>query len=275
MLEKKRVRKNKSKKTGKSRRTSPGRSRSGAGMLSGFLTTGGLICLSLLFMLGHDVMTQGHMFAAGKIEVIGNHRLTDSRVLALAEIEPGANIFAVNLGAARKRLLADGWVAEARVGRQIPDRLVIRVREHEPLALLDLGEKYILSREGTVIKEYEAADDDFALPLVTGLTYSDLPLAGDAQTAPFAALMQMLRVAQTDKGALSLDRLEKIDVDMELGITLYATGPVKFARIGYAKYEEKYRRVERLLACLDRKPDDPALEIMSLESDSRIVAGPF
>lgn len=272
MLEKKRVRKNKSKTPRKSRRTSA--FRSGAGMFSSLFIAGGLVFLSLLFVLGHDVITQGRMFAAKEIVVLGTHRLGEEKVLALAGTEPGANIFSVNLGAARKQLLAGGWVAEARVGREIPDRLVIRVREHEPLALLDLGEKYLMSREGTIIKRWETADGT-AFPQVSGLAYSDLPLAGDEQTQSFAALMQVLRVAQADDGALSIDRLAKIDVDKELGITLHATGPVKSVRIGFAKYEEKYRRVERLLAALDRGPEDPALEITAIESDSRIVAGPF
>jgi len=272
LSEKNRVRKNKPKSPGKGRRW--GLPRPGAGKFSALLAAGGFFCLSLLFVLVHDVITQGRMFEAKEIEVIGNHRLTDARVLALAGIEPGANIFAVNLGIARRRLLSDGWVAEARVGRGIPDRLVIRVREHEPVALLDLGKKYVMSREGTIIKQWEATDS-FALPLVTGLTYSDLPLAGGEQTAPFGVLMQVLQVAEADDGALSMDRLEKIDVDGQLGVTLHASGPVKRVRIGFGKYEEKYRRVERLLAALDRRPEDPALEIMAVGSDQRIVAGPF
>jgi cell division protein FtsQ len=269
-LAKKKVRKNKPKSRGKGKRTV----RPGTGKLKAVLTAAGLFGLSLLFVLGHDVLTQGRMFAAREIVVMGNHRLTEAKVLALAGIEPGANIFAVNLGTARKRLLADGWVAEARVGREIPDRLVVRVREHEPAALLDLGGTYVMSWEGTIIKRLEETDD-FSLPLVKGLSYSDIPLAGGASTDSFDALLQVLRVARKDSGALCLDRLEKIDVDRGVGITLHATGPVKSVRIGFARYDEKYRRVERLLASLDRRPEDPALEIMAIESDNRIVAGPF
>jgi cell division protein FtsQ len=239
-----------------------------------FLGVGGILCLSLLFVLGHDVLTQARMLAAKRIEVIGNRYLTESRVIELAEITPEQNIFTVNLKVARERLLSDGWIAEARVGREIPDRLVIRIEEHEPAALLDLGEKYILSREGTVIKRWEETDT-FLLPLVTGLSYSDLPLEDGGQNKFFAMLMQVLRIAQADNGALSLSRLERIDVDRGLGIILHANGPVALARIGFEKYEEKYRRVERLIAALDREPSDPALKIMELESDSRIVAGPF
>ncbi len=271
MLEQKRIRKNKPKRQKKDRKSANGGK---SGMLSVFLYTGVILFMSLLFILGYDIITQGRMFAAKEIVVIGNHQLSREKVLKLAGIAPGVNIFAVNLGVARKRLLSDGWVAEARVGRDIPDRLVVRIREHEPLALLDLGEKYIMSREGTVIKRWEKTDP-FKLPLVTGLTYSDLPLQGGTWNESFASLMRVLKVAGTEEGALSLARLERIDVDQGLGITLYASGPVKSARIGFENYDEKFKRVDRLLASLGRSPSDPAMEIMELESDNRIVAGPF
>jgi cell division protein FtsQ len=271
-LEKKKVRKNRPKPKKESWNGFWG---SGvAGFLSVFLPAIGVLFLSLLFVLGHDVMTQGRMFTAKQIVVLGNRHLTEERVLELADIQPGSNIFSVNLGTARKRLLSDGWIAEARVGREIPDRLVVRIREHEPLALLDLEDKYILSREGTIIKRWEETDT-FVLPLVKGLTYSDIPLNDVAHTTPFAVLMRVFKIARSNEGPLSLDRLEEIDVDRDLGITLFAKGPVKSAYIGFDRYDEKFRRVDRLLASIDRSSSDPALEIMELESDNRIVAGPF
>jgi len=267
LLKQKRIRKNKSK-----RKKSAAADRNGAAR-RWVLSVAGIFCINLLFILGHDIMTQGRMFAAREIVVLGNHQLSEDRVLELADIQPGENIFAVNLGVARKRLLADGWVAEARVGREIPDRLVIRVREHEPMLLLDMGDKFIMSREATIIKPYEETDS-FDLPMVTGLSYSDLPLGGSGSDA-FAVLMQVLGAARSEEGALSLSRLRQINVDPELGVTLYADGEVKRVRMGFEKYDEKMRRVDRLLAALDRGESDPPLEITELEYDNRIVAGPF
>ncbi len=234
----------------------------------------GLVCMGLLFILGYDIMTQGRMFAAREIAVLGNRQLSEARVLSLAGIDPGVNIFAVNLSLARKRLISDGWIAEARVGREIPDRLVIRVREHVPQAILDLGKKYVMSREGTIIQEYNEADFP-GLPFVSGLYYSDLPLGGESSREPFVSLLSVLAIAQKDEGPLSLSQLERIDVDRDLGITLHTDGIVETARIGFGRFPEKYARIDRLLAYLNRQPSDPALKILEIESDDRIVAGPF
>ena len=248
--------------------------RHGSGVFSTLFGTLGVVCLGLLFILGYDIMTQGRMFAAKEIVVLGNRQLSEARVLSLSGIDSGVNIFAVNLSLARRRLLSDGWIAEARVGREIPDRLIVRVREHVPLAILDLGKKYLLSREGTIIQE--CSETGFpGVPLVTGLYYSDLPLNGDSPREPFSSLLKALTIAQKDEGPLALSQLERIDVDRDLGITLKADGVVETARIGFGQFTEKYARIDRLLDYLHRQPSDPALRIIEIESDDRIVVGPF
>lgn len=272
MSVKKRIRKNKSKTSEKKRRTASGVFF--PGLVRHFFGFIGFISLSVLFILGHDIMTQGNLFAAKQILVAGNRQLSESRVLELAGIQPGTNIFAVNLSMARKRLLSDGWVADARIGREIPDQLVVKIREHEPLAYIDLEKKYVMSREGTIIKEWDERDLS-VLPLITGLDYSDLPLGGSRSEEPFASLLSVLSVAHQANGALSLDQLGRIDVDRDLGLTLHASGPVKKVRIGFGGYAEKFKRVDRLLDHLDLQFQGSGLEIIELESDSRIVAGPF
>ena len=142
------------------------------------------------------------------------------------------------------------------------------------MALLDLGEKYIMSREGTIITKWDGQSPQ-GLLLVTGLSYADLPLESAKPDQPFAALMQVLAVARKDAGPLSLARLKRIEVDRDLGITLHADGPVETARLGFYRYTEKYARIGRLLGHLNRQTSDPPLKIVEVESDSRIVAGPF
>ena len=249
-------------------------SRKGSGLGIGrFLFGGvGILALSLVFVFGHDFLTQETMFSAKVVTVAGNKVLSESQILTLAGIKSGDNIFSVNLNLIRKQLLSSPWIAEAKVGRQIPDGLAIRVREHEPAALLDLGKIYIMSREGTIIKEWEETDP--RLPLVTGLSYADLPL-GEAPGKAFGALLSVLDIARKDTGPLAVSRIETIHVDQDLGITLFATGGIRSAWIGYQNFSEKYERLQRLLAHLGERPGQESLTIFDLESDARVVAGPF
>ncbi|MCJ7830137.1 MAG: FtsQ-type POTRA domain-containing protein, partial [Desulfobacterales bacterium] len=129
--------------------------------------------ISLLFILGYDVMTQCDYFRAVGIEVHGAHRLTQELLLQQARLEPDVNVLAVNLVVVRKRLLSHPWIAAAEVSRDLPGEIHISIREHQPLAILDLNRKFLINVQGEVFKELEATDPQ-DLPQIRGLTFSDL-----------------------------------------------------------------------------------------------------
>jgi cell division protein FtsQ len=51
------------------------------------------------------------------------------------DLEPGMPLLELDVHDARRRLEALGWVEQATVSRRLPDRLVVEVKEHRPLAL--------------------------------------------------------------------------------------------------------------------------------------------
>ena len=89
------------------------------------------------FILIHEIVTQCDYFAAEKVTIEGTQRLTHEQVARQARVRTGDNILSVNLSLARKRLLAHPWIADAEVSREIPSRLIIRVKEHTVLAVVD------------------------------------------------------------------------------------------------------------------------------------------
>jgi cell division protein FtsQ len=181
----------------------------------------GAVTLSLLFVFCYSLLTQSAFFEASVLTVDGQQRLSQQVVLEQAGLRAGTNIFSVNLRTTRKRLLAHPWIAEAEVGREIPSGIQIRIKEHEPLAVLDLGRKFILNTRGQIFKEWRPTDSP-GLPLVTGLDYVDIDPQGHATSAPFKAIMRVLKLGRQTGSVLPNDRIKKIAVDREIGITVYA-----------------------------------------------------
>ena len=132
-----------------------------------------LAASSFALIFGYDYLTQCAYFEAQRIHVAGNQRLSAETVLDRARVETGVNILSVNLYLVRQRLLADPWIADAQVSRELPDSLEIRVTEQTPLAVLDLGRKFLLNEQGEVFMELDG-EKPAALPLVTGLEFPDL-----------------------------------------------------------------------------------------------------
>jgi cell division protein FtsQ len=232
-----------------------------------------LAAASFAFIFGYDYLTQCDYFEAARIDISGNRRLNTETVLDRARIRTGDNILAVNLHLVRQRLLADPWIAEASVSRELPDTLEIRVTEQKPLAILDLGRKFLLNERGEVFKELDA-EQPTALPLVTGLEFSDLKLAGADQSLAFAAVMEVLRLGSRPDSALPLSSIGRIAVDRQLGLTLHAFGNAKVIKIGFHDYPDKYDRLRTVMVFLNTDARLPDFSVIDLNNRNRIVVTP-
>ena len=252
----------------------------------------GVALLSIIFIFCHDVITQCDAFRTKTVAVTGNYRLNREEVYERAGILPGSNILAVNTVAARKRLLAEPWIADAQIRREIPDGIHVVIREHRPLAVIDLGRRFLLDDSGTIFKELAPREAD-NLPVVEGLRYADIELRPSAAglpapllnrqpetdqspASPFAAVVDVLRLGTPADSILPNRQLSRIVVDSETGITLETRKGPKTVKLGFQDYARKYTVLRRLLAYLEQhRPDGwRELETVDLNNLDRIVVEP-
>jgi cell division protein FtsQ len=253
----------------------------------------GLIATSFLFILVHDVITQCDYFKAKSLKIEGVQRLSRNQIIEAARVKKGMNVLAVNLAMVRKRLLAHPWIAEAEVRREIPAGLSIRVQEHSPLAIIDLGRRYLINDKGQIFKEW--SDTDPAnLPLVSGLELTDIRMhAKTVVTAsrrpakgrnpsqmerpnnrPFEAVMQVLMLGKQPRSILSNRNIKQIRVDREIGITLEVFKQMKTIVLGYHNYPLKFNMLKNILASGRQKRSFPDFNRIDLNNVNRIVVNP-
>jgi cell division protein FtsQ len=252
----------------------------------------GVIFVSLFFIFVHDVFTQSEHFQTHQIFVEGGQRLSSRAIAAQAGVRPGINVLSVNLTAARKRLLAHPWIAEAEVQREIPSTLRIRIREHEAAAVVDIGRRFLLNLQGELFKEWEPSDPA-GLPSVSGLALSDVKpvnrwvaagamaladwgtaVASPHPSRPMDAVLQVLRMGRDSGSVLPTRELRSIQVDRELGLTLVAYAESRMIRLGYNDYPAKYRLLQDLLAFFRDQANLAAFERLDLTDMSRIIVNP-
>ncbi|MDL1987364.1 MAG: FtsQ-type POTRA domain-containing protein [Deltaproteobacteria bacterium] len=226
--------------------------------------------MSFVFILAHDFITQCDYFRADNVVVRGVHRLSKQQILEQANINKGINILSVNLSIIRNRLLAHSWIAEAEVRRELPDIITIGIKEHEELAILDLGRRFLININGEVFKEWTASDPD-VLPIVSGLQFSDLNVSGEPRSTSFNAVMEVLRLGREPDSILPNRRIRKIRVDRQTGLTLYAFDRARVIKLGYHDYPDKYERLESVLFYLKKKECFPDFNSIDLNHVDRIV----
>ncbi len=117
---------------------------------------------------GADTMVAGMGFGISAIHLSGNTRTQPSAVIAALGFEPGQSIFGADIQAARARLLALDWVADAQVRRQYPDSIAVSIVEKLPFGLWQSSDGlYVVERSGRVITR-AVAQDYPKLPMFIG-----------------------------------------------------------------------------------------------------------
>ncbi len=234
----------------------------------------GLVLISFVLVFGHDFLTQCSFFGAQQVVVRGIQRISKKDVLNQTQINNGINVLSLNLSMLRKRLLAHTWIAEAHVRRELPNVISIRIEEHNPLAIIDLGRKLLINHKGEIFKE-KSSSDPRHLPIITGLEYTDLNVSGKPPSKSFKAVMDILRLGQTAKGILPNKQIKRIHVDPDMGITLSTFYQIKEIKLGFGSYPQKYRSLKHVIDYLKRHQRFLGFVSMDLNDTNRIVAQPL
>jgi cell division protein FtsQ len=237
-----------------------------AAVVTILLTTSGAL------IMAHDFFTQTGHFRARQLTVSGQQRLTREQVLEIAGVDPQSNILSVNLAVARKRLLADAWIAAATVRREIPSGLHIDIREETPLAIVRLAEgpDVLINTTGRAFAKAIHGNGP-ALPTVLGLDAADLPLADKPASQPFKAAMELLKLAGNKQCPLAHMGLERIVMDPDIGATLHTRKGGRIVKLGFGHYREKCDILERVVTRLKRDDRMSPYRVVDLFDLNRIV----
>jgi len=111
-------------------------------------------------------------FEVQKLSVSGLKRVEENQVLAKAGFDLGTNVFRVKLDEIRERVEELPWVRHGVVERVLPDKIIIRIVEREPIGLARInGEVFQFDIDGTVLDPDPAGGASF--PILDGLRMGD------------------------------------------------------------------------------------------------------
>ena len=102
------------------------------------------------------------------VEFVRGDLRAAAAVRAAVGVHADQPIVSLDLAAVRDRVQSVGWVKEARVVRLLPDTLIVDVKEHDRLAVWQVGGKaHVIDAQGLVIEGADAGRYP-RLPLVVG-----------------------------------------------------------------------------------------------------------
>jgi len=107
-------------------------------------------------------------FRIAAVSLTGSKEVSREEILTTAGVTGGASLLFLDADAARARLLANPWIADAAVLKLYPDRLQITITERLAFALWQKdGRVSVIADDGTILEPF-VADRYVGLPLVVG-----------------------------------------------------------------------------------------------------------
>ena len=168
----------------------------GATGIYGAVAGGHVPALRTAAETGADLIARASGFGVGEVTITGAKRIDADEIRTIAGIGPRASVLFLDVAAARARLLASPWIAEAQVRKFYPDRVVIDVVERDAFALWQInGEIHVIAEDGTTIAPGAAAPRRFALPLVVGAGAEKRAHELVALLGPYPDLVEKIQAA--------------------------------------------------------------------------------
>jgi cell division protein FtsQ len=244
-------------------------------MLAGIL---GSFVLSFFLVFCHDMIVQWDYFQATHVDIRGNSKLSDADVLEISQIGKTPNILAVNRLIAQKKLCDEPWIVTAEVIRELPNRLSIHIQEHQPVAVLEIGTRYLMDGNGQIFKEADESECH-GLPLVTGLDLTDLKRMDTSETTGFSAVLTVLKMGKADGALIPNRNIHHIHVDRDVGLTLVVREGVRSMKIdrislGLTDFDQKYKSLDLMIGYLKKTHMTDAVGHIDLTDSRRIVVRP-
>jgi cell division protein FtsQ len=115
-----------------------------------------------------DIAANSLGFRIAAISLTGEKEVSREEVLTIAGVTGRASLLFLDADAARARLMANPWIADAAVLKLYPDRLQITITERLAFALWQKdGRLSVIAADGTVLQPF-VEDRYLGLPLVVG-----------------------------------------------------------------------------------------------------------
>ncbi|HBO70632.1 MAG TPA: hypothetical protein DD658_11165 [Deltaproteobacteria bacterium] len=193
--------------------------------------------------LGHS-----RIFSVRVVDMNECVHVTRDEVVGMLGGAANGNIWSLSKEEIGRRLGSHPFVREVSVRKAFPDRLVVRIVERIPVAMINLDSLYYVDDRGHVFKRLTAYDaKDF--PILTGFSRKDL-LGRDTVT------LQNLRksvglLKRAEAGSLRRN-ISEVHYDATEGYTLVRRDDGLQLKIGTMEWEEAMRRIEEALPKLAR-----------------------
>lgn len=214
---------------------------------------------SMIFI--YNYMFHSPYFQLEEVVISGCGRVTEKEIAALAGVKHFQNILAINLEETARRIRINPWVEDVELERELPDKLVIKVSEKRPIALIKKdGDIYFVDSDGVMFEKLgkrENAD----IPILTGF---------DKNADLLKKSTELIACLSSRDMFPKISDVSEIRGEDIFGFSLVTNGGLCI-ELGFENYREKLERLKSVMADLAVKNLDRGFLHINLRDPGRVI----
>lgn len=194
-------------------------------------------------LLGHS-----RLFTVKEVDLNPCAHLTRDEVFAILGAGRGGSIWTLSAEEIGRRLRVHPWVHTVSVRKAFPDRLVVRIEERVPAAMINLDSLWYVDARGEIFKRLSVYDSK-EYPIITGFSAADLSARDAVATANLRKTLELLALAE---GGPLRKNVSEAHFDAQDGYTIVTRDTGLRLKIGTMNFREAMMRIEEALPQLSR-----------------------
>ena len=203
-------------------------------------------------------------FSVREIQVRAGKTIGGTEIVAMAGLRHGMNIWNLEPAAIEQRIARHPAVRRVVVRREFPRRVVIEVEERTPKAIVAAGKLYYVDAEGVLFREV-GKGENIQFPLLTGLRADQFATSNRAMRLKLQDAMRLGDLMTQDSHVLS-----EIHFDSAERVVLYTTSYPVALRMGWGDWDDKIKRLDRVLGLW--KGQEERLASLDVSFKGQVVA---
>jgi cell division septal protein FtsQ len=230
-----------------------------------FVLLSAAVFLSFVFVYLYSVLMSEPYFRIKEISVRGLRELTEKDILASAKIQPAQSLLSVNKDTVIRSVCTNQWVENIDVGKELPGKLILDVKERTPLALVkNADDFYLMDVHGFIFKRL-GKSDEVDLPIITGITEQE-----QTKSPLVLSTLGLLKIMSHSQEYSYLGTISEINIDDVFGLSVIFDKGL-FLRLGRDGFEGKLKKLKIVLADLENRGMKNGYLYVDLSDDSKVT----
>ncbi len=187
------------------------------------------IMISIVLII---LLLSSSLFNINTIEVEGNSKLSDEKVISISSIELYTNIFNFSKIKVKSKLKENSYIEDVEVSRKLPSTVIITIEERVPTYMLQFADSYVyINNQGYML---DISNEKLKIPILTGFTtdLSNIKAGNRINSQDLKKMSMVIKIFQTLSNNGLSEKLSKIDMSEEKDYILFFESEGKKVHLG-------------------------------------------